>query len=70
MLPIISNIRIIGLDGEVNMTILELYEYAKERDILDYDVEAQYDSCGIYEGTRDVWPETIEIDDNFKRIIL
>ena len=24
----------------------------------------------LYEGTRDVWPETIEIDDNFKRIVL
>lgn len=52
------------------MTILELYEYAKEKDILNYDVEAQYDSCGMHEGTRDIWPETIEIDDNFKRIVL
>lgn len=52
------------------MTILELYEYAKEKDILNYDIEAQYDSCGIYEGTRDVRPETIEIDDKFKRIVV
>ena len=52
------------------MTILELYEYAKEKDILNYDVEAQYYSCGMHEGTRDIWPETIEIYDNFKRIVL
>lgn len=52
------------------MTILELYEYAKEKGILDYDIETRYDSCGIYEGTREVRPEEIEINDNYKEIVV
>lgn len=52
------------------MTILELYEYAKEKDILNYDVEIQNDSNGIYEGTRSIRPEEIRINDDWKEIVL
>ena len=34
------------------MTVQELYEYAKQRDILDYEVRVQFrDDGGEYQGT-------------------
>ena len=37
------------------MTIEELYEFAKEKDILDYEIQIQHgDDGGYYSGTRDV----------------
>lgn len=52
------------------MTILELYEYAKERNILNYNIEVQCDNSGDYEGTRSVEPEEIETNDNWEEIVL
>lgn len=52
------------------MTILELYEYANERNILNYNIEVQNDSNGIYEGTRSIRPEEIEINNDWEEIVL
>ena len=52
------------------MTILELYEYAKERNILNYNIEVQRDNSGDYEGTRSVRPEEIETNDDWEEIVL
>lgn len=52
------------------MTILELYEYAKERNILNYDIAVQNDGSGDHEGTRSVWPEEIKTNDDYEEIVL
>lgn len=52
------------------MTILELYEYARERNILNYNIKVQHDSTGDYEGTRSIQPEEIEPNDDWEEIVL
>lgn len=53
------------------MTVQELYDFAKERNILDYKIEAQYcDSGGFYYGSRIIDDYEIEIKDNIKTIII
>lgn len=53
------------------MTIQELYNFAKERNILDYEIEAQYaDDGGSYYGSRTTDEYDIEIEDNVKTIII
>ena len=53
------------------MTIQELYDFAKERNILDYDIEAQYaDDGGYYYGSRITDEGDIEIKDDIKTIII
>lgn len=45
------------------MTIGELYEWAKENQCENYDVEIQYrDSGGYYRGTADLREDEIVID--------
>lgn len=45
------------------MTIKELYLLAKEKDILDYEIQIQHgDDGGFYDGTRDVEIDVV-IDD-------
>ena len=53
------------------MTVQELYDFAKERNILDYEIEAQYaDDGGYYYGSRTTNEDDIEIEDNVKTIII
>lgn len=53
------------------MTIQELFNYAKEKDILNYIIHVHHsDDGGYYYGTRPVTSEEMEIDDNYKEIIL
>ena len=53
------------------MTVQELYDYAKEKNILDYDIEAQYaDSGGYYYGSRITDCGDIERKDDIKTIII
>lgn len=53
------------------MTILELYEYAKERNILNYEIEVQYsDGGGYYEGSRRVYFDDLETHDDCEEIVL
>lgn len=43
------------------MTIRDLYEWAKQKEVLDLDVVVQYrDSGGYYEGNEDLEYPTIE----------
>ena len=53
------------------MTVQELYDFAKERNILDYDIEAQYaDDGGYYYGSRLTDCCDIERKDDIKTIII
>ena len=53
------------------MTIQQLYDYAKENNILDYEIEAQYaDDGGFYYGSRDTHLDDIEIQENIKTVVL
>ena len=53
------------------MTIQELYDYAKEKNILDYDIEAQYaDSGGYYYGSRSTDIDEIEIKEDIKSVTI
>ena len=53
------------------MTVKELYDFAKERNILDYEIEAQYaDSGGYYYGSRTTDEGDIERKDDIKTIII
>lgn len=46
------------------MTIKELYLLAKEKGILDYEIQIQHgDDGGIYDGTRDVEIDVIIEDE-------
>lgn len=50
------------------MTIKELYLLAKEKGILDYEIQIQHgDDGGIYDGTRDV---DVIIDDEDEIVVL
>ncbi len=50
------------------MTIKELYLLAKEKGILDYEIQIQHgDAGGIYDGTRDV---DVIIDDEDEIVVL
>ena len=51
------------------MTVQELYEYAKQRGLLDYEVRVQYrDDGGWYYGTGEV--ESVIVEDDKKVLIL
>lgn len=53
------------------MTVQELYDFAKERNILDYDIEARYaDDGGYYYGSRLTDEVDIERKDDIKTIII
>ena len=53
------------------MTVQELYDFAKERNILDYEIEAQYaDDGGYYYGSRTTNEDDIERKDDIKTIII
>lgn len=53
------------------MTIKELYLLAKEKGILDYEIQIQYgDDGGIYDGTRDVMGIDVIIDDEDEIVVL
>lgn len=53
------------------MTIQELYDYAKENNILDYEIEAQYaDDGGFYYGTRSINLFDMEIKENIKSVVI
>lgn len=53
------------------MTIQELYDYAKKKDILDYDIEAQHaDDGGFYYGSRSTSIDEIEIEKKIKTVII
>ena len=53
------------------MTIQELYDYAKEKNILDYDIEAQYaDDGGYYYGSRSTDIDEIEIKEDIKSVTI
>lgn len=53
------------------MTVQKLYDFAKERNILDYEIEAQYaDGGGYYYGSRTTDEGDIEIENNVKTIII
>ena len=55
--------------GGRNMTVQELYEYAKQRDILDYGVRVQFrDDGGEYQGTDAV--ESVFVEDDQKALVL
>ena len=54
-----------------NTTVQELYDFAKERNILDYEIEAQYaDDGGYYYGSRITDEGDIERKDDIKTIII
>ena len=45
------------------MTVQELYDFAKERNILDYEIEAQYaDDGGYYYGSRYISKHRLKMD--------
>ena len=51
------------------MTVQELYEYAKQHGVLDYEIRVQYrDDGGLYYGTDEV--EFITIEDDQKALVL
>ena len=51
------------------MTVQELYEYAKQHGVLDYEIRVQYrDDGGLYYGTDEV--ESITIEDGQKALVL
>ena len=51
------------------MTVQELYEYAKQRGLLDYEVRVQYrDDGGWYYGTDAV--ESVLVEDDQKALVL
>jgi len=53
------------------MTIKELYLLAKEKGILDYEIQIQHgDDGGIYDGTRDVMGIDVIIDDEDEIVVL
>ncbi len=53
------------------MTIKELYLLAKEKGILDYEIQIQHgDAGGIYDGTRDVMGIDVIIDDEDEIVVL
>lgn len=53
------------------MTIRELYEWAKQQGIEDYDIEIQYrDDGGYYDGTDDAYFYDIETKHDKKIIII
>ena len=53
------------------MTVLELYEYAKEKNILNYNIEVQHSDDGrYYDGTRSVCSEEIEMNNDHEEIVL
>lgn len=46
------------------MTIKELYELAKEKDILNYEIQIQHgDDGGFYDGYRDVEIDILREDE-------
>ena len=51
------------------MTVQELYEYAKQRGLLDYEIRVQYrDDGGWYYGTDEV--ESVIVEDDRKVLVL
>lgn len=51
------------------MTVQELYEYAKQRGVLDYEIRVQYrDDGGEYQGTDAV--ESVFVEDDQKALVL
>ena len=51
------------------MTVQELYEYAKQRGLLDYEIRVQYrDDGGEYQGTDAV--EYVLVEDDQKALVL
>ena len=53
------------------MTVHEFYDFATERTILDYEIEAQYaDGGGYYYGSRITDEGDIERKDDIKTIII
>ena len=53
------------------MTIQELYDYAKENNIVDYDIEVYHsDDGGFYYDSRLTYLGDIEIKGNIKTIII
>ena len=55
--------------GGRNMTVQELYEYAKQRGLLDYEIRVQYrDDGGEYQGTDAV--ESVFVEDDQKALVL
>lgn len=53
------------------MTIKELYEWAIQNSVEDYDIEIQYrDGGGYYYGTSTLYESDIEIDNLRSEVIL
>ena len=51
------------------MTVQELYEYAKQRGVSDYEIRVQYrDDGGEYQGTDAV--ESVFVEDDQKALVL
>ena len=51
------------------MTVQELYEYAKQRGLLDYEIRVQYrDDGGLYYGADAV--ESVLVEDDQKALVL
>ena len=55
--------------GGRNMTVQELYEYAKQCGVSDYEIRVQYrDDGGEYQGTDAV--ESVFVEDDQKALVL
>lgn len=53
------------------MTIQELYDYAKEKNILNFDIEVQHsDDGGFYYGSRSANIDEIQIEEKIKSVII
>lgn len=53
------------------MTIQELYGYAKEKNILNFDIEVQHsDDGGFYYGSRSTNIDEIQIEEKIKSVII
>lgn len=53
------------------MTIRDLYEWAVENGVEDYDIQIQYrDGGGFYYGTSTLYEEDIDIDRHNSEVVL